>query len=266
MRLSGGEMTTAEKQTLCLKFVRDGGFPEPWVKKIEFGNYLGSLFDAVLFRDIVQRYNIRFPGLLADLSRYLISNIAGEFTFRSLTKAVNASSDHTIRKYLGFLGEAFLFFKIPRFSFKVREQIKSAQKIYCYDNGFYLAKAFLLSPNTGKLFENAVAIELMRRAVEDERSIFYWKNDLKEEVDFVVRAGMRTEALIQVCADISDPKVKARETRSLLKAGAALDCKRLIVITNDSETTELYQWFGLNAEIEFVPIWKWLLDRKSCNP
>lgn len=115
--LSGSSPTNAEKQITFANYINNGGFPESWVKNLDSGNYPGSLFDSVLFKDIVKRYNIRFPVLLDNLSKFLISNISTEFTLKSLTKAVNAKRDHTIEKYYGYLEEAFLFFKVPRFSF-----------------------------------------------------------------------------------------------------------------------------------------------------
>lgn len=66
-----------------------------------------------------------------------------------------------------------------------------------------------------------------------------------------------------MCANVSDPKVNSREIRSLLKAGAALGCDRLTILTNDVEKTETQSWFGLKAKIVYIPIWKWLLDAIS---
>jgi uncharacterized protein len=253
----GPSFTPGEKQTLAMKYITNGGFPEPWVKGYDFNDYLGSLFDALLFRDIVQRYKIRDTVLLYAISKYLVTNLAGEYSMRSLVKAVNANSDRTVGKYLGYLEEVFLFFRVPRFSFKVKEQIKSSQKIYCFDTGFYQARAFAFSPNTGQLFENAVAIELWRRQTTGKETIYYWKNDQKEEVDFVIHSGIKTEHLIQVCADIREPKVLSREIRSLLKAGAELQCNHLTIITLETEKTETHSWFGVKGEIEFIPFWKW---------
>ncbi len=257
--LSESSLTNAEKQIAFAKYIINGGFPEPWVKNLDSRSYLASLFDSVLFKDIVKRYNIRFPVLLDNLSKFLISNISAEFTLKSLTRAVNAKSDHTIEKYYGYLEEAFLFFKVPRFSYKVREQMKTANKLYCYDSGFYQAKAFRFSANRGNLLENAVAIELRRRELEGMLNLFYWKNDQKEEVDFVVQQGMSIEQLIQVSADVSNPAVNNREIRSLLKAGAELRCNRLIILTDNVEKSETHGWFGLKGEIEYMPLWKWLL-------
>jgi hypothetical protein len=249
---------TSDLQQKCFEYVTRGGFPEVWVKNYDPGEYLAALFDSIILKDIVKRYRVRFPNALTDLAQVLITNITGEFSKTSIQKLGSFSSFHTAAKYLSYLEEAFLLFSVSRFSFKITEQVKSAKKIYCYDNGYFQAKAFKFSINTGKLFENAVAIELKRRELKGEIKLFFYKNQNQEEVDFVIQQEMKITQLIQVCYSISEPKVKERETRPLLKAGIEFKCDRLIVITNDYEAKEQLSWFGNTGEIEFVPLWRWL--------
>jgi predicted AAA+ superfamily ATPase len=263
MSISGPVATDFDKQQRCSEFVTRGGFPEVWVKNYDPAEYLSALFDSIILKDIVKRYRIRHPNALIDLARIMITHLTGEFTSASLQKLANFSSQHTAEKYAGYLEEAFLLFSIPRFSFKVREQVKSAKKIYCYDNGFFLAKAFRFSDNYGKLFENAVAVELLRREMDGQCRIYYHKNQKQEEVDFVIMKGLRITQLIQVCYSFSELNVKEREIRSLLKAGAELKCDRLTIVTNDFEGTESHSWFGHSGDIEFIPLWKWLLHKEE---
>lgn len=251
--------TPSDWQQRCYEYVMKGGFPEVWVKNYDPGEYLSALFDSIVLKDIVKRYHVRFPTALTDLAQILITNISGEFSTTSVQKIANFSSIHTAAKYLGYLEEAFLLFKVPRFSYKISEQKKAGMKIYCYDNGYFQAKAFKFSPNIGKLFENTVAIELNRRVLNGGVRIFYYKNQKQEEVDFVVQQEMKITHLIQVCYSITEPKVKEREIRSLLKASSELNCARLIVITSDYEQREEHKWFGFTGEIEFIPLWKWLV-------
>lgn len=248
----------ADRQQICFEYVMKGGFPEVWVKNYDPVQYLSTLFDSVILKDIVKRYHVRYPNALIDLAQTLITNITGEFSNNAMQKMANFNSAHTAAKYLGYLEEAFLIFSIPLFSYKVSVQRKASKKIYCYDNGFFQAKAFKFSPNIGKLFENAAAIDLKRREFEGELKLFYHKNQKLEEVDFVVQQEMKVTQLIQVCYSLTEPKVKEREIRSLLKAGVEFQCKRLIVVTNDFEKIEQHSWFGNTGEIEFIPLWKWL--------
>jgi predicted AAA+ superfamily ATPase len=263
MSLLKDNNTDADKQQRCFEYVTKGGFPEVWVKNYDPVDYLSTLFDSIILKDIVKRYRLRFPNALIYLAQTLITHMIGEFSSTSIQKLAKFNSQHTAEKYLGYLEEAFLLFSIPRFSFKVSEQQKSGKKIYCYDNGFFQAKAFRFSLNQGKLFENAVAVELRRREMEGKCRIFYFKNQKQEEVDFVIQQGLKIIQLIQVCYSLSEPKVKEREIRGLLKASTELECNNLIIITNDLEATEKHSWFGNAGEIQFIPLWKWFLSDAS---
>ena len=253
-------MTEAESGEKFLDFLINGGYPEPWIKSLNFKDYLQVLFDAVLFKDIVKRHHIRFGSALENLATWLISNIANDFSFNTLAKQTQISSVHTIQKYIGYLEEAFIFFTIPRFSYKVGEQQKSNKKIYCYDNGFYKAKAFQFSTDYGKLLENVISIELKKRSLKEGTQLYYWKSRDQEEVDFIIREGLKITQLIQVCWSFEQTRTQEREVRALLKASKELRCSRLMVITNNLEGRERVSWFGIEGEIEYILARKWLLE------
>ncbi len=113
----------------------------------------------------------------------------------------------------------------------VRRRARYNKKIYCFDNGCIFAKAFKTSPGRGRLFENAVAIELKKGEIENLHKVFYWKNGQNHEVDFVVRKGGKIGQLIQVCFGISGLETRKREERALLQAGRELKCQNLLVPT-----------------------------------
>lgn len=253
-------LTEAETSEKFLDFLVNGGYPEPSVKSLNFKDYLQVLFDAVLFKDIVKRHHIRFGSSLENLASWLISNISNDFSYNTLAKQTSISSVHTIQKYIGYLEEAFIFFTIPRFSYKVGEQQKSNKKIYCFDNGFYKAKAFQFTNDYGKLLENVIAIELKKRALSNGSKLFYWKSREGEEVDFVIQYGLKISQLIQVSWSVEKSKTDEREIRALLKASKDLKCSKLIVITNNYEARQRTNWFGIEEEIEYIPARKWLLE------
>ena len=258
LHLSPHEMTSQEKASALYEYAQSGGYPEPLMKNIPARAYLATLFDSIVFKDIVQRFRIRSVQGIGDLSQYLLSNTAAEYSYTSLARITGSKSSMTVQKYLGFLEEAFLFFSLPRFSFRVREQVAANKKIYCTDTGFIAAKAFRVSENRGKLYENLVAIELWKRQLAGKITVFYWKNVQQEEVDFVVREGSRVIALIQVCADLQDERTNAREVRAFLKASRELRCDNLIVLSEKEEKTSEITWFGMRGTIRYVPLWKWL--------
>ncbi len=260
---SGKTLTEPEIKEKFNDFLFNGGYPEPLMKNLDYNAYLKVLFDSILYKDIVKRYRIRYAASLESLASWLISNISGEFSLNELARQSQVSSIHTIKKYLSYLEEAFIFFTISRFSYKVKDQQSSNKKTYCYDNGFYQAKAFHFSEERGRLLENIVASALRKRSFYDGSKVFYWKNREQEEVDFAIQQGTEVVELIQVCWSSDKSRTREREIRALLKSSKELNCKNLLVITYDEESHEKFNWYGFEGEIEFVPAWKWLQNKNE---
>lgn len=260
LKFENKELTNTETKEKLSKYLFNGGYPEILSKKVELKEYLSLLFNSILYKDIIKRYNIRNPKQIEDLATYLISNIANEYSYNSLAKIGKIKSSHTIEKYLSYLEESFILFSLSRFSYKVKEQLSSNKKIYCIDNGFIQAKSFKASPDLGKLYENLVASKLKKQEVDEKLKFYYWKNQQQEEVDFVIKEGLKVKQLIQVCFDVNSLETKNRETRALIKAGKELKCNNLLIITEDTEKEEKEEWFGDKAIIKFIPLWKWLLE------
>ena len=260
LELEGKKLTSSEIHEKLSNYITQGGFPEPLVKHVEVKEYLSALFDAVVYKDIVKRYKIRHAKEIEDLAYFLISNVAHEYSFFSLTKISKIKSSHTTRKYVHYLEESFILFSLSRFSYKVKEQLSSNKKIYCIDNGFIQAKAFTISPDRGRLYENVVACALKKEEMSGRMQVYYWKNQQQEEVDFVIKRGARVEQLIQVCYNLGNLETKNREIRALIKAGKELRCKNLLLITEDKEGKETVEWFGEKAVVHFIPLWRWLLE------
>ncbi len=253
------EMTEQEKGEAFRSYVETGGYPEPLTKGIPHREYLTTLLRSILYKDIVVRHRIRAPQGLEDLAAHLMANVAQRYSLNTLVKVTRLRSVHTVEKYLCHLDEAFLLFSLRRFSFKVREQAQSNRKIYCTDNGLITSSSFRVSSDVGKLFENIVAINLRKRAIEGAIECFYWQGAQQEEVDFVVKEGTRVIQLIQVCLNLDDPKTKSREVRALLKASKDLKCKDLLVLTDSTEGQEAMSWFGIVGTVRYLPVWQWLL-------
>ena len=212
--------------------------------------YLRSL-KASCLRTIVKRYNIRYAKKLYDLAVFMITNHSALFSYNKLKDLLGFRSVHTVENYVEYLSEAFLIFKIERFSHKLREQMKSPRKVYSYDPGVINAVKFKIAPDTGRVMENAAAIELLRRGAD----IYYYKTRNDKEVDIAVKEGLKIGQLIQVCYDIENHITKTREIRGLIKASEESGCDNLMVLTWDHEGEER---IGTRI-ISYVPIWKWLL-------
>ena len=244
-----------------IKFLREylnvGGFPELVTKNLNQKDYLNTLVDSVVLKDIVNRYNIRFSSMIYNLVKYLIENFSHEASLNSIKNTLHLNSVHTVDNYIRYICEAFLIFRINKFSVKSKERADFGSKIYVIDNGIVNTYSFKFSEDTGKLMENTVAIELMRRSeVFKKFTVNYWRNIQKKEVDFVIKDGIRVSQLIQVTYASSKETIKDREIKNLLIASAELRCNNLLVITWDYEAEERIK----GKKIRFIPLWKWLLD------
>ncbi|MEM0359777.1 MAG: ATP-binding protein [Candidatus Diapherotrites archaeon] len=247
--------SVAKLKNFLERYLREGGFPLAF----KLGRlFLIETYSDIIEKDVIQRYKIKYVSKLKELSRYLISNTSSELTYNRLKNILGLKSTHTVSNWIAYLENSYLFFKLERFSPKLKEQIKAPKKIYCIDTGLVNAVSFKLSQNYGKLVENAVAIELLRRKsyLEAPAEIYYWKDSSGKEVDFVLKEGPKVLQLIQVCYDLSDFETKKRELEGLLKASTELKCNNLLVVNADFEGIEEYK----GKKIRFMPLWKWLLE------
>ncbi|MBQ8761531.1 MAG: ATP-binding protein [Bacteroidales bacterium] len=247
----------SESIVLMDEYLRQGGFPEIISSRQLAYNYLSTLFDSILLKDVAQRHNVRRTTELYNIATYQLSNFCNLFTANSLSEELGIASVTTTKKFCDYLLEPYLFFYLPRFNNKLKIMQRAAQKVYVVDNGFVSSSAFNVSDNLGRLLENQVFVELLRRGYESGKTLFYYRSRNDREVDFVTRNGTRVEQLIQVCYDISMPKTKKRELDALVECSHELNCDRLLVITNNEEMTISYK----NKSIEVLPVYKWNFNK-----
>ncbi|MBP6944628.1 ATP-binding protein [Patescibacteria group bacterium] len=241
------------------QYMANGGYPEVVTKGVDPRGYLDVLFDAVLFKDVVKRHKVRFSEQIDNLGSYLINNISGQHSPKKLAHVLGFKSQVTLENYLGYLTEAYLISPLVRHSTKVGMRLRSPKKTYAVDNGFVTAKAVQHSPNTGKLMENLVFTELVKKGNQPGRELFYYKTRNDREIDFVLKNGYQVAELIQVCYDLSGPDVERREVKALVEAGKELGVTKLSVLTwNEKRTGEKD-----GMTIHFKPLWEWLLEGKN---
>jgi len=236
-------------------YLFNGGFPETALNPGILKNYLSSLFDSILLKDILKRFRVRQTQQLYELSNFLLSNYTNLFSYNQIKDSLSFNSVATVQKFIGYLEEPYLFQHITRFDNKIKIQQKSAQKIYIIDNGFVKSRSFELSPNYGRLLENLVFIELLRRDYKPELELFYYRTRNDKEIDFLIRKGHQIEQLIQICYDFDQAKVIKRETNALIEAAMELNCSDLLILTWDkADIIEVS-----NFKINLLPVWKWML-------
>lgn len=218
-------------------YLRNGGYPEVVASRQLTRSYLDTLFDSIVWKDVAKRHNVRNVTELNNLAMYLVSNFCNPVSANDLTTELGFSSVNTTRKYMDYLHEPYLFYYLSRYNNKLKLMKKAPRKVYVVDNGFVTSKAFSLSDNLGRLLENQVFIELVRRGYDVERTMFYYRSRNDKEVDFVLRKEAHIERLVQVCYDMSNPKTEKREVDSIVECAGELKCSNLVIVTNNDKRT-----------------------------
>ncbi|MDY4563718.1 MAG: ATP-binding protein [Candidatus Cryptobacteroides sp.] len=218
-------------------YLRNGGYPEVVASRQLTRSYLDSLFDSIIWKDVAKRHNVRNVTDLNNLAMYLVSNFCNPVSANDLTTELGFSSVNTTKKYMDYLHEPYLFYYLSRYNNKLTLMKKAPRKVYVVDNGFVASKAFSVSDNLGRLLENQVFIELVRRGYDVERTMFYYRSRNDKEVDFVLRKGAHTERLVQVCYDMRNPKTEKREVDSIVECAGELKCDNLVIVTNNDKRT-----------------------------
>lgn len=232
-------------------YVKEGGFSGSYLytNLDDKYNYISEVYKTLIVRDIVQRNNIQNIPLMDNISDFLMDNISCLTSYRSVSDTLNSNkietNDKTVGAYIKYLCEAFAFYKIRRYDIQGKKYLTSQDKYYLTDHAVKFAMLGTKNINYGRVYENIVAIELLRRGYEVYVGVLYDK-----EVDFV--AIRRNEKIyIQVSDDISNEKTFNREVDSLLKIKDAYP-KILLARTHH----ENYQYEG----IQIIDIKNWLCE------
>ena len=234
------EEQAAQAIMLADDYMRNGGYPETIPSRSITKSYLSTLFDSILLKDVARRHKVRNTTDLYSLATYLLSNFCNPISANELAGELGLASVATTKKFCDYLNEPYLFFYLPRFNNKLKLMNKAPKKVYVVDNGFVQSTAFNLSENLGRLLENQVFVELLRRGYIPGQTLFYYRTRNDKEVDFVTRKGAKVEQLIQVCYDMTSEKTRKRELDALAEAAEELHCDNLLIITNSQE--EKIEW------------------------
>lgn len=239
-----------DKYAAIDRYMMEGGMAGSYLYKDQEAryDYIADVFDTLIVRDIRRKYKIRNMQLMDRLVDFLMDNISNLTSARSIKNAFSSVQEKvnhvTISSYLQYLCNAFAFYKIRRYDIKGKKYLSNNDKYYLSDHTFRYAKLGTKNMDYGRILENIVAIELLRRGYEVYVGVLY-----KKEIDFV--AIKRNEKIyIQVSDNISDEKTFEREVSPLLQIRDAYP-KMVIARTRHDE----YQYEG----IRIVDIADWLL-------
>ncbi|MFP3909633.1 MAG: ATP-binding protein, partial [Archaeoglobaceae archaeon] len=215
--------------------------------------YLSTLYSTILTKDVISRYNLKYVQTLKEIANYLLSNFSQPISYHKIKNIFEMGSTHTAKNYTSYLEETYMIYLLSKFSFKHKELLASSKKAYVIDTGLINSLTFRMSENMGRLMENVVLVELLRRK-STELEIYYWKDYQQREVDFVVKQGTEVIQLIQVT--YAESEINQRETKALIRASDSLRCKNLICITWDYEDSIQVD----SKTIKCIPLWKWLIQ------
>jgi predicted AAA+ superfamily ATPase len=238
----------AEIIALFHEYFNDGGFPNFVKTKDELS--LKTLFENILYRDIMVRNNITNEKEIKELVSYIAGNYARLSTNSDLAEYIGVKNPSTVKKYIGFLADSYLVFQTNKFDYSVSAQLLNPKKSYFIDNGLVRRVGFSFSDNLGHLLENLVFIELKRQ----NKEVYYHHKG--QECDFVIKEGKEINAAIQVTYAMPNEKTRKREIDGLLDAMNAYNLQSGLIITDDTEE-EIRE----NGKIiKILPAWKWLLE------
>jgi len=238
------------------EYLEFGGFPEVVLEDNEEKKkaILQRYFETIIVKDVERRFNVREREKLEFLANFYMTNISSPITYSSISKLLNIPKK-TVERFSSYLATSRAIFFISRFSPTLKEQEKAARKVYSIDTGLSNAVGFKIFENYGKIMENIVAIELLRRFSTSPIAKIYYIKINEKEVDFAIKEGLEIKQLIQVSYISSRDELNKREIEALLKAGLELKCEDLTIVTWDVE--EQIKTDG--KIVKLIPLWKWLL-------
>lgn len=228
-------------------YLKNGGFPE--FIQYKDSEFLKRIYEDVLYKDLLIRFNIREVKAFKQLADFLFTNFTKEISYNSLKNILGFKSVTSVKNYIEFIQESFLVFELYKYDYSLKKQYVSNKKIYIIDNGIRNVIAFSFSADSGKLLENLVFLELKRRGQE----IYYFKD--KKECDFAIQEKNRIKTVIQVTDNLNDGD-RDRELSGLLAAMEKFKLEGGLILTKNQE--EIIK--KKNLIINVIPVWKWLLE------
>lgn len=210
-------------------------------------NYINNILKSTITKDIITKYKVENPLLLSMIEDFLMDNLGSKTSIRNIANKLTANTyktnDKTVGAYIDYLCKSFLFYPFTRYDIKGKKYLESDKKYYLVDLSFRYAELGTKNIDYGYLYENLVAMELLRRGFEVYVGVLFDK-----EVDFVaVKQGEKT--YIQVCDDITNKTTFEREVGPLLSIRDAFP-KMIIARTKHPKS----QYEG----IKIIDIARWL--------
>ncbi len=244
----------AQMRGLFSEYLEQGGLPE--YIKYRSSDYLHTLFENIVYKDIIVRYKLPNEHIIRSLLNFLASNIAKNITFNALRKLMGLSNSNTVAEYCHYFQNSFLCFIVNRYSPSLKKQFGYAKKIYWIDPALARKVGFRMSEDRGRMLENIVYLELLRR----NQTVYFYQE--KNECDFIIKKEHHIVLAIQVTQSLQSSETKQREITGLLEALKTFNLDRGIIITENDDDLLQYEEDQKMITIEVIPLWKWLIKKE----
>ena len=231
------------------EYFTNGGFPE--YLKIGKTEILQELVNDILIRDIAIRHKIRNIKVLKEMAIYLLTNTGKEFSYNRLKKLFKLGSINSVISYTSYFEDSYLLFFVPKFDYSFKKQIINPKKVYAIDSGLVKVNSASFSEDAGRILENLVFLNLMKKYRKED--IFYFQD--KNECDFVIKEKTKISKAIQVCYELNEED-KEREINGLIEALEKFNLKAGMILTYNQEDEIKIK----DKKIIIKPVWKWLLE------
>ena len=247
----------ALRRRAFIDYLRQGGFPQ--LLQIENKRaYINELTEAILKRDIEQRFKIRHQAQFERLANNMMNTAPVIISAEKTAKELDFRSTNTLQNYLSYLSQAFLLISLHKYSAKSRIR-HVGEKYYCIDPALMDKRADAFSgENFGWRMETIIFLQLKRNALINGHDVYYLSESGRGECDFIITEGNRTIEAIQVSYDISNPKTYRREINGLIMAAKRTNCNKLTLLTENQRETIDHEGY----KIEIKPTYEWLIENE----
>jgi predicted AAA+ superfamily ATPase len=236
------------------EYIKKGCFPETiFYDDITLEKTYQEYLNVMIFKDIIDRYNIKNREVLNIFIKKTISNIGVDFSINKFVNEIKSEGLKVSKDFLyelpNYLEDIFLVFFLEKYEKSQMKRSLSSKKAYTIDSGF--SNLFKFNEDYGRILENGVFIELKRKELE----IYFHRNLF--ECDFIIKQRDTITHAIQVTKTLNDKETRTREIKGLLEAMNEYGLNKGLILTDDEEGEETIN----NKKIKIIPVWKWLLSK-----
>ena len=244
------------------EYWESGGFPEVLgLNRLLRIKIHQEYFNAMLFRDLVERHDISHPKAVTDLAHWLIDNTGSLYSINNLTGYLKSlghkAPKSAVSDYLEWFEDAYILFTVRLFDASLSRANANPKKVYCVDHALVTSISSGILSNTGHLLESLVFTALRRISP----NIYYYKTRTGREVDFITQGQASSRMLVQVCQSMADPQTRKRETAALADAMAELNLSLGFIVTRHEEEQIVVD----SGTIQVIPAWRFLLTLEPAD-